>query len=700
MNAGLDRRRFLALTATGAGALALGLVPGARRRVLALSRAATRRPTPWLTIEPDGSARLVVPFTELGQGTLLGITQLVAEELDLPCERFTTLTAPMESRYLIKETFYTGGSGSIRPLFDDWRRLGAAARLVLVAAGAERFGVGASLCSTSAGEVVHPNGRDRLGYGALAVAAGRQPVPADVPLRAREHWWCIGTSPPRPQLPTLVDGSAAYGIDTRLPGQLTATIAQAPAFGATLEHVDPAPALAKPGVRAVVPLANAVAVVGDTFWHASQGLAALAPRWRAPSKAVPDSALLGRLLEEALEGGDYRLEPADPHASGPAYRDRVEALLGSATARFEARYAGPLLAHATLEPQNTLAVVADGRVELHSPTQHQTNVQNEVAKALGLPAERVTVHTTRIGGGFGRRLKADYAVQAALIAREVGRPVQLVWSRGEDLQHDFYRPAASALLSAALGADGLPVAIRARTAATNDRINGGLHGEWYGLKPWLVETAELGSALPIGAWRSVDPSLSCFFVESFIDELAERAGADPLAYRLRLAAGKPRTRRVLETVAQHAGWGAPGKAQGIAAFAGWNTYVAQVAEVERDAAGRPRVVRMTCAFDCGTAVNPALVRAQVEGGITMGVSAALNERVRLAAGGVADRNFDDYPLLRMAQAPSIEVVLLASEGEPVGGAGEPPVPAVAPAVANALRRLTGTRQRSLPLLRA
>jgi isoquinoline 1-oxidoreductase beta subunit len=365
---------------------------------------------------------------------------------------------------------------------------------------------------------------------------------------------------------------------------------------------------------------------------------------------------------------------------------------------FEQRYRGQLLSHATMEPQNTLAVVKGNAAELWTPTQHQTDVQREVAAALGLPVGRVSVHTTRIGGGFGRRLKGDYAVQAALVARAVGGPVQLVWDRAEDLQHDFYRPASHAVLRAALDAEGLPTAIRARTAATNDTVVGGLHAPWYALDPVLVEAGSHKSPLPIGAWRSVDASLSCFFVESFVDELAERAGADPLAYRLRLAAREPRTRRVLQAAAERAGWSQPaGRALGLAAFAGWSTYVATVAEVGRDGSGAARVRHVTCAFDCGTAVNPALVRAQVEGGVTMALSAALKERITLEAGRVRERNFDDYPLLSTAEAPSIDVLLLESPAAPVGGAGEPPVPAVAPAVANALYRLTGVRRRSLPL---
>ena len=324
--------------------------------------------------------------------------------------------------------------------------------------------------------------------------------------------------------------------------------------------------------------------------------------------------------------------------------------------------------------------------------------QRAVATALGLPAARVRVHTTRAGGGFGRRLNVDYAVQAALVARAAGGPVQLAWDRAEDLQHDYYRPAASAWLRAALDAAGLPVAIRARTVATNDTVVDGLHGEWYGLDPLLVEAGTHRSALPVGAWRSVDASLTCFFLESFVDELAERAGLDPLAYRLRLAAREPRTRRVLTAAAERAGWPAGGgRARGVAAFAGWRSYVAVVAEVGRGADGGIVVPRVYCAFDCGTAVNPALVRAQVEGGVTMAVSAALNERITLSAGRVREQNFDDYPLLTQAAAPEVDVVLLDTPDAPVGGAGEPPVPAVAPALANALYRLTGVRHRRLPL---
>jgi len=689
MNLRLDRRRFLVLSATAGAGLALGFATRWRH--------AARRPDPWLTVRPDDTALLEVPFTELGQGTLLGITQIVAEELDLPPGAFTTTTAPMEARYLLKDSFYTGGSGSIRPLFDDWRRLGATARALLVAAAAERWSVRPEQCRTESGAVLHPDGRQRLRYGALAGAAARQPLPAEVPLKARADWRVIGLPLKRPGLRAIVEGSLAYGIDTRLPGQRYAALAQCPVFGGRLRDVDEAPARRLAGVRAVVRLPDAVAVVGDTTWHAARGLAALAPAWDPPAGPL-SSAAIETELEAMLAREDLRAVAPDTAMPLAAYRARVAQALAAAPAVFEQRYRGQLLSHATMEPQNTLALVKGDAAELWTPTQHQTDVQREVAAALGLRAGRVRVHTTRIGGGFGRRLKVDYAVQAALVARAAGVPVQLLWSRAEDLQHDFYRPAAHALLSAALDADGLPTAIRARTAATNDTVGNGLNAPWYALDPVIIELGEHRSALPIGAWRSVDASLTCFFVESFVDELAERAGADPLAYRLRLAAREPRTRRVLEAVAERAGWSQPaGRALGVAAFAGWSSYVALVAEAERAADGTARVRRLTCAFDCGTAVNPALVRAQVEGGVTMALSAALKERITIEAGRVRERNFDDYPLLAIGEAPPIDVVLLESPAAAVGGAGEPPVPAVAPAVANALYRLTGVRRRSLPL---
>lgn len=699
MNARVDRRRFLVMSATAAGGvLALGLAPSWGT---AATLAVRRRPAPWLTLEADSRAHLTVPFTELGQGALLGITQLVAEELDLPLASITTRTAPMEARFLIKDDFYTGGSGSIQPLFEDWRLLGATARALLIEAAARRFGCKAADCRTEAGVVLHPNGQDRLAYGALAAEARSGAPEGTVALKARADWRLIGTSPARSHLPTLVDGSATYGIDTRTPGQWVATLAHAPQFGARLASVDPAPALKLPGVHAVVPLEAAVAVAADTFWQASRALAALKPVWDVPAGAPTESAELMKRMETALEAPGARLLPADRKAPALKYRERVLAALKSAPKRYSASYSGPLLSHATLEPQNTLAIVADGRCELYSPTQNQTAVQREVALALKLPPEKVSVHTTLIGGGYGRRLKADYAVKAALVAKAVGRPVQLLWSRGEDLQHDFYRPAAVARLTAALDERGYPTAVRAQTAATDDTIAGSMHGGWYGLGPVILEASEVKAGLPIGAWRSVDASLACFFVESFIDELAHEARIDPLDFRLALASAQPRTRRVLEAAAERAGWAKRGeRALGLAAFAGWGTYVAQVAEVERGPGGRPRVSRITCAFDCGTAVNPRLVQAQVEGGIAMGLSAALKERITIAGGRVAESNFDGYGLLRMNECPAIEVILLESEADPPGGAGEPPVPAVAPAVANALYRLTGKRERHLPLLPA
>ena len=696
MNARVDRRRFLVLSATAVGGvLALGLAPSWGTVATAARR---RRPAPWLTLDANGHALLTVPFTELGQGALLGIAQLVAEELDLPLGAITTTTAPMQARFLIKDEFYTGGSGSIQPLFEDWRWLGASARALLVEEAARRFGCNSADCRTESGVVVHPNGKERLAYGALAAAAGQRELTGEVALKARADWRVIGTSPARPHLPTLVDGSATYGIDTRAPGLLVATLAHAPQFGARLASVDPTPALAVAGVHAVVPLEAAVAVAADTFWQATRGLAALKPVWQAPTGAPTDSADLLKRMRSALDATGARFIPADRKAPAGEYRERVLGLIDRAPKRHVASYEGPLLSHATLEPQNTVATVAGGRCELRSPTQNQTGVQKEVAAALGIALEAVSVETTRIGGGFGRRLKADYAVKAALVAKALGRPVQLLWSRSEDLQHDFYRPAAVARLTAGLDAEGYPTALRAQTAATDDTIVGSMHVGWYGLGPVIVEASEVKAGLPIGAWRSVDASLSCFFAESFIDELAFEARVDPLEYRLKLARDQPRTRRVLEAVAERAGWATRGgRALGLAAFSGWGTYVAQVAEVEQGADGKARVTRITCAFDCGTAVNPRLVRAQVEGGITMGLSAALKERITISGGRVAESNFDGYGLLRMNECPAIEVVLLDSPAEPPGGAGEPPVPAVAPAVANALYRLTGVRQRSLPL---
>ena len=699
MNARVNRRHFLVLSATAiGGALALGLTQ------LGGCRSATtvrRRPAPWLTLDADGHAHLTVPFTELGQGALLGITQLVAEELDLGLGAFTTTTAPMQARFLIKDEFYTGGSGSIRPLFEDWRWLGASARALLLEAAARRFGCRPADCRTEPGMVVHPNGKERLAYGALVAEAAVHPLQGDVVLKPRAEWRVIGTSPARAHLPSLVDGSAIYGIDAREPGQWVATLAHAPQFGARLVSVDPAPALKLAGVHAVVPLEAAVAVAADSFWQASRGLAALKPLWQAPPGAPIDSAELLKRMYSALGREGARLEPADRKAAAGPYRERVLAAIAGAPKKYSANYSGPLLAHATLEPQNTVAIVRDGRCELRSPTQHQSGVQKEVAAALGIAPEAVSVETTRIGGGFGRRLKADYAVKAALVAKALGRPVQLLWSRSEDLQHDFYRPAAVARLTAGIDAEGLPTAVRAQTAATDDTISGSMHAPWYGLGPVILEASEVKAGLPIGAWRSVDASLSCFFLESFVDELAFEARVDPLQYRLRLARAQPRTRRVLEAVAERTRFATPGgRALGIAAFAGWGSYVAQVAEVEAGANGKPRVTRITCAFDCGTAVNPRLVTAQVEGGITMGLSAALKERITIAAGGVAESNFDGYGLLRMNECPTIEVMLLESPADPPGGAGEPPVPAVAPAVANALYRLTGVRQRSLPLMPA
>jgi isoquinoline 1-oxidoreductase beta subunit len=694
----MGRRAFVQLSA-GAGlwvALAGGRVLAASA---ARSAAAGLSPSAWLHVDPTGGVTVFLAKSEMGQGSYTGMAVLVAEELEAAWERVRVVQADADPRF---GTMSTGGSSSVRRSWEPLRKAGAAAREMLVAAAARRWGVPAAACAAAQGAVLHrPSGR-RLSFGALAADAAREPVPADPALKSPADFRLIGRRVPRLDTPDKIRGRAVFGIDVRVPGLLHAAVARPPVRGGAVKGYDRAAALRVPGVRQVAEVPSGVAVIAESTWAAFRGREALAAAFEPGPNGALDSAALSRLLAEAP------LEPEPVRREG----DLEQALAGAAR-RVEATYALPLLAHATMEPMNCTADVRADRAEVWAPTQAPTRARTAVAQALGLPEEQVTLHVTFLGGGFGRRSQPDFPVEAARVSRAAGAPVQVTWTREDDLRHDFYRPAGRNVLRGGLDPSGRLVAwhhvVRtpsiARQLFGEARRNGGPPDVVEGAVdvPYAAGAVRIDCAMPevgiaVGWWRSVYSSQNAFAEESFVDELAAAAAKDPVAFRLAHLPATSRLRRALELAAERAGWGGAlpaGRARGVACHSSFGSHVAEIAEVSV-AGKRVRVHRVVCAVDCGVAVNPDSVEAQIEGAVVYGLSAALRGEITLSRGAVVQGNFDDYEPLRMSEMPAVEVHLVPSAEAP-GGIGEPGLPPIAPAVANALFALTGERLRSLPL---
>jgi isoquinoline 1-oxidoreductase beta subunit len=702
--------------------------------------------TGWLRIGNDGTVTVMLPRQEMGQGVATALPMLVAEELDCDPASLAFEQAPVDPVYanatilgdgvpfrpddhgwlasLARHSQYklgellgvqtTGGSTSVRDAWEIMRRAGAAARAMLVAAAAERWKVTSADCRTERGRVVRA-GASR-GYGELVADAARQPIPANPALKDPAGYRVIGTSLARLDVPAKTDGRAQFGIDTRLPGMRFAAIAQCPVFGGSLKRADAAKAKSMPGVQAVIELeatstsAAAVAVIADGWWRAKRALEAVAIEWADGPYGKLDTAAQRATFAQLLEKGEAR-----------AYESIGDAPLELATAKqvLEARYEVPYLAHATMEPINATALVKDGRCEVWVGNQAPTLVQWLAGGPAGVGT--VQVHTPYLGGGFGRRVEMDVVVQAAAIAKRVpGTPVQLLWSREQDIQHDVYRPMALAAFRCALDAEERirawhhrvvsqsctgELTARLLPAAASDLMKDksttdGAFDLAYAMPHRLVEHVLVHQPVPVGFWRSVGHSYNAFFVECFLDEVAHAAKRDPVEFRRAMLAGAPRHRRVLETAAQKAGWDAPlapRSGRGIALAESFHSIVAQVAEVEVGADNALRVRRVVCAIDCGKAVNPAIVVRQMESGIVYGLTAALHGEITLKGGRVEQSNFHDYEMLRMADCPAIETHIVESGWEHLGGVGEPGTPPIAPAVANAVFAATGQRLRKLPL---
>jgi isoquinoline 1-oxidoreductase beta subunit len=590
--------------------------------------------------------------------------------------------------------------GAWKPL----RQAGATARIMLVGAAAKRWGVDAKTCHLQEGEVIHvPTGR-KLAYGELAAEAAKIPVPASVVLKSPDEFKLIGTPAKRLDTPAKVNGTAVYGIDARPPGVKIATLAQSPVSGGRVKSVDDTAAKAIKGVRQIVQLDDAVAVVADHMGAAKKGLAALKIEWDDGQNGTLATADIAKELEHATLGSG---------AVAQSIGDADKAMAGAAT-KVEAIYQAPFLAHATMEPMNCTAHFRRDECEIWLGTQAIARVQAFAAKAAGLPVEKVIVHNHLIGGGFGRRLEADGAVRAVEIARQVDGPVKVVWTREEDIQHDVYRPYWFDRISAGLDEQGRPVAWKNHYAGSSVIARWLPPGFKDGLDPDSTEGAinlvydfpnlhvEYSRVEPkglvTGFWRSVGPSHNVFVTESFVDELAAAAKQDPVAYRRALLGKSPRAKAVLDLAAEKAGWGEvlpKGIGRGVSLQFVFGSYLAQVAEVEVSKDGNVHVRRVVCAMDCGTVVNPNTVEAQLMSGITFGATAALYGEITLKNGRVEQTNFDTYQMIRMNEAPAIEVHVVKSS-EPPGGMGETGTSGVVPAIANAIFAATGKRLRKMP----
>ena len=665
-------------------------------------------PNAFIRIERNGQIVLTMPYVEMGQGTYTSIPMLIAEELEIDLQQVRLEhAAPNEKLYAnpLLGVQATGNSNAIRGSWLPLRQAGAVARTMLVAAAAKRWDVDPTSCRAQNGKVVHAATGKNATYGELADAAARLPVPDKVALKPPHEFKLIGTRAKRLDTSAKVNGAAIYGIDVRPPGVKIATLAQSPVFGGRVKSVDDRAARSVMGVRQIVRLDDAVAVVADHMGAAKKGLAALAIEWDPGPYANLDTAAISGELEKAT---------LSPGTVAQTIGDADQALAGAAT-KVEAMYQLPFLAHATMEPMNCTVDLRKDGCEIWIGNQAVARVQTAVAKVAGLPPDKVVVHNHLIGGGFGRRLEADGAERAAQIAQHVDGPVKVVWAREEDIQHDMYRPYWVDRLSAGLDATGIPVAWKHRFAGSSviarwlpPGFKNGLDADTtegaidlvYGVPNLQVEYARVEPpGIPTAFWRSVGPSHNVFVVESFMDELAAAAKQDPVAYRRALLDKSPRARAVLDLASEKAGWGQPLPqriGRGISLQFVFATYMALVAEVEVSNDGAVRVRRVVCAVDCGTVVNPDTVEAQIQSAIIFGTTAALFGEITLKGGRVEQANFDTYQMLRIDQAPAIEIHIVRSL-EPPGGMGECGTSAIVPAVANAIFAATGKRLRKMPI---
>jgi len=692
-----SRRHFMQASLGAAGGLVLSFyLPDAR------AVAADFKPNAFITIHPNGRVTMTMPYVEMGQGTYTSIPIILADELEVDLNKIDWAHAPADPAY--KHGMFgvqlTGASASVRAAWKPLREAGATARVMLVQAAADQWKVSPDTCKAANGEVVHtPSGR-KLAYGALAAKAAGVTVPKDVPLKTA-NFTHIGKPAKRLDVPPKCNGTAKFGIDAQVPGMKIAAVKACPVFGGKLASVNDSKALAVKGVRKVVKLDDAVAVIADHNGAARKGLAALEITWDEGPNAKFNNAEWEKVLEEtARKKGLMHVNEGD-FGKAAAAGKTVDAV-----------YFAPFLAHATMEPMNCTALVKNGKVDIWTGTQTPERAQLFVAKALNVEPKQVTINNFLLGGGFGRRLDVDYIVQAAQIARQVDFPVKLIWSREEDMAHDYYRPFYRDELSMAFDAQGKPVGFRHRLVGS--AIEARYAPAWmangidtdaidasespYGFEHRHIEYQPVETAVPTGFWRGVGPTHNTFVIESFIDEAALAANQDPLSFRQALLTKNPRALAVLNLATQKAGWGKkmePGSGMGLAVCQAWGSWACSVVECAVNADGQIKLKKVTTAVDCGQVIHPDGVLAQTESGHVYGLTAALYGKLTLENGRIMQSNFHDYQILRMNEAPPMEVHVVPSTESP-GGMGELGTAVIQPALANAVFAATGKRLRRTP----
>jgi len=714
----LSRRHFILAGAASAGGLAIGFrIPGAGAATPGTATQPWTGATDpeaaeinaWIVVAPDDSVTLRIAKSEMGQGSYTALAMILADELE--CD-WTKVRAEYASanRNLreskVYKTMSTGGSRAIRGSRVYLQQAGASARERLIAAAAGRWGVSPDDCEAAKGRVLHKASGRAVNYGAIAADAAKVTLAAEPAIKTPDKYRLIGQPTARLDTRPKIDGSAIFGMDVRRPGMLYAAVATCPVFGGTVKSHDFDTVKTMPGVHSVVALPNGLAVVADSFYRAKTALANLPIEWDTGAAGTTSSAQFRQEFRDALAGDGA----AVAHKTGDA-----PAAVAQAAKTVEALYEFPHLAHATMEPMNCTADVQPDRVDVWVGTQSPENALAVAAQVSGVKPENIEIHNCFLGGGFGRRSYGDDVRQAVSVSKQLGRPVKLVWTREEDMQHDYYRPQAAIRFAAGLGADGMPVGWINRTAVSSifhsigrampasgiePMAVEGLANMPYAVPNTLVECVLKNTHVPVGFWRSVGSSQNAMAVESFIDELAHEAGKDPYQFRRALLAGKSDFLKVLDTVAAHGDWGKPlakGKGRGIAIHEAFGSIVAEIAEIAVSQKGELRVERVVCAVDSGHVVNPRTVEMQMESGIVYGLTAALYGEITLKDGRVEQGNFDSYQMVRQAEMPVIETHLALTGGEKWGGIGEPGTPPIAPAVCNAIFAVTGKRIRALPI---
>ena len=709
----ISRRDFLKTGALLGGGLVLGFSLPAR---IPLAEGAVRAskpfaPNAFIRIGTDNLVTVIVNKSEMGQGVYTSLPMLIAEELECDWTKIRVEAAPVDPSYNHTEWGSmqgTGGSSSVRSTWTQFRKAGATARLMLVDAAAAAWKVKPSTCRAENGFVIHDATKKKLSYGKLATKAAKMEPPKDMPLKDPKDFQVIGKSVKRLDTPEKVNGKGMFGIDVKVPGMLIAVVAHSPVFGGKVKRYNADKAKAVSGVRNVIQVDSGIAVIADHFWQAHEGRDLLEIQWEEGDLAKLSTP---KMREE------YAALARKPGTLAKK-KGSAEQAMDKAAKRLEAEYEVPYLAHATMEPLNCLVDARQDICEIWTGTQFQTADRNAAAKILGLKPDQVKLHTMLLGGGFGRRANpaSDFVSEAAHVAKAVRKPVKVIWTREDDMHGGYYRPMWYDRISAGLDGEGKPIAWR-HTIVGQSIITGtpfehmmvkngidatsveGAQDIPYNIPNTFVDLHSPKTGVPVLWWRSVGHSHTAFVVESFMDELAHAAGKDPYEFRRELLTEHPRHKAVLELAARKAGWGTPlgeGRARGIAVHESFGSFVAQVAEVSVKPSGEVRVHRVVCAIDCGRFVNPDIVEAQMESGIVFGLTAALHGAITFMDGRVEQSNFHDYPLLRMKEMPKVEVYIMPSKENPQG-VGEPGVPPIAPAVANAIFAATGKRIRSLPI---